>query len=110
MQELNQRKLKNKLIELKKQLESVNDQDPYKRADYSDENTQDDDAAEREEHIRVEAIQEDLEKRILKIEKALQKMETGKYGLCEECGGKIDKARLKLMPEAEICMECMRRK
>src|SRR5688572_16087794 len=43
---------------------------------------------------------------ISKIEKALQKMEDGKYGLCEECEDQISLKRLRARPEAQLCIQC----
>ncbi len=40
------------------------------------------------------------------IEEALEKIEEKSYGVCEECGGKIPKGRLKVMPFAKYCVEC----
>ncbi|MDH3258224.1 MAG: TraR/DksA family transcriptional regulator [Deltaproteobacteria bacterium] len=40
------------------------------------------------------------------IEEALDKIEEGTYGTCEECGGKIPKGRLKAMPFALYCVDC----
>ncbi len=41
-----------------------------------------------------------------KIEKALQRMEDGSYGYCEECGDEIGFPRLKARPVAELCIDC----
>lgn len=40
------------------------------------------------------------------IEEALDKIEEGTYGTCEECGGKIPKGRMKAMPFALYCVDC----
>ncbi|WP_457570365.1 RNA polymerase-binding protein DksA [Desulfurobacterium sp.] len=45
-------------------------------------------------------------KYLKKIEKALQKIEEGTYGICEECGKCISYERLKLRPVAELCINC----
>lgn len=41
-----------------------------------------------------------------KIEIALQKMEDGSYGLCEECEEPISLKRLRARPEAQLCIQC----
>ncbi|MGP8051458.1 MAG: TraR/DksA family transcriptional regulator [Desulfobaccales bacterium] len=41
------------------------------------------------------------------IEEALQRLETGSYGLCEVCGQPIEPRRLEIMPEAPLCRGCM---
>ena len=40
------------------------------------------------------------------IDNALHKMETGEYGLCEECGMPIAIERLEAIPDAELCLKC----
>jgi DnaK suppressor protein len=41
-----------------------------------------------------------------KIEKALQKIDEGTYGLCEECEEPISLKRLQARPEAQLCIQC----
>ncbi len=49
----------------------------------------------------------DNEQKILnRIETALEKIDEGKFGLCETCGKKIAKVRLKAVPYAELCVPC----
>lgn len=49
----------------------------------------------------------DNEKRILgNVEDALQKIESGAYGVCEKCGKEIEIERLKAMPFAKFCIKC----
>lgn len=45
-------------------------------------------------------------KLIMKIQKALRKIEDGTFGICEVCGQKIDIERLKSRPVAELCIDC----
>lgn len=40
------------------------------------------------------------------IRNALARMETGEYGLCEECGEDIAPARLRAQPAATLCVHC----
>jgi DnaK suppressor protein len=40
-----------------------------------------------------------------KIDKALGKMDDGTYGLCDRCGRPIEKARLKALPYANLCLQ-----
>ncbi len=42
------------------------------------------------------------------IEKALEQMRDGSYGLCEHCEKKIPLTRLKALPYATTCIECQR--
>ncbi|MGH7766406.1 MAG: RNA polymerase-binding protein DksA [Candidatus Binatia bacterium] len=45
-------------------------------------------------------------KLIAKIEEALQRLEEGSYGVCEECGEKIGTPRLKARPVTTLCIDC----
>ena len=40
------------------------------------------------------------------IEAAIERIEDGTYGQCEECGGKIPTARLEAIPYAALCVRC----
>lgn len=63
----------------------------------------DPDVVERETTM---ALVEALELRVAEINAALAKVETGGYGICERCGEPIDPERLKIMPEATMCVQC----
>ncbi|MFK4154498.1 TraR/DksA C4-type zinc finger protein [Streptomyces fungicidicus] len=39
-------------------------------------------------------------------ERALQRLDAGTYGLCENCGNPIGKARMQAFPRATLCVEC----
>lgn len=41
-----------------------------------------------------------------RVQRALDKLENGTYGICEECGGRIDRARLEALPQAIYCLDC----
>jgi DnaK suppressor protein len=43
---------------------------------------------------------------IRKIERSLQDIEEGVYGLCENCGEEISVKRLKARPTARYCIDC----
>ena len=40
------------------------------------------------------------------IDRALEKIEAGTYGLCEQCGDLIPEARLQALPYAALCVTC----
>jgi DnaK suppressor protein len=56
---------------------------------------------ERERDLSLENNVRDL---LGKIEKALTRMDEGTYGTCERCGKPIEKARLKALPYANLCI------
>lgn len=43
---------------------------------------------------------------VLQTERALERIDTKSYGLCEECSNTIGKARLQVFPRATLCMIC----
>ena len=40
------------------------------------------------------------------IDRALEKIHDGTYGVCEKCGDPIPKERLKALPHAALCVKC----
>lgn len=46
-------------------------------------------------------------KKLKQIDEALSKIENGTYGICEECGEEIPLARLKILPFAKLCVDCV---
>lgn len=63
-------------------------------------------------------LQRDLDYRLLtmstetlkNVEYALERLEQGTYGTCEECGQEIKKKRLQALPFARYCVDCQREK
>jgi DnaK suppressor protein len=49
---------------------------------------------------------ERLRQRLILIEEALDAIENGEYGFCEECVEPISEKRLQLMPFARFCVRC----
>ena len=43
---------------------------------------------------------------IATVEHALEKIEKGTYGLCDNCGKKIAPERLEALPQASLCLNC----
>jgi DnaK suppressor protein len=65
------------------------------------------DSVSEERTRELDLILTDREKRKLaQIDDAIDRIEENTYGLCEECGIKIPKARLKVLPFAKFCVEC----
>lgn len=65
------------------------------------------DSVSEERTRELDMILTDREKKkLLQIDDALDRIEDASYGLCEECGVKIPKGRLKVMPFAKYCVEC----
>jgi RNA polymerase-binding transcription factor DksA len=43
---------------------------------------------------------------LFEIDHALRKITQSSYGFCERCGKSIAKRRLKLLPQARLCIRC----
>lgn len=56
---------------------------------------------EREKDLSIENNVRDL---LQKIERALERMDAGTYGVCERCGKPIPKTRIKALPYADLCI------
>ena len=51
-------------------------------------------------------LRERESKLIVKIKEALERIEGGSFGICEECGGQISVKRLRARPMATLCIDC----
>ena len=76
----------------------------------SDNASPDSDAAEQFGHARVAAIKAEIDHRIIQTKKALSRLNIGKYGVCESCGGMIDTDRLMVYPETTFCIFCEKKR
>jgi DnaK suppressor protein len=47
-----------------------------------------------------------LESGLARTERALAKLDEGTYGRCDACGGPIEPARLRAMPDGVLCLAC----
>jgi RNA polymerase-binding transcription factor len=63
------------------------------------------DAYERE---KTWALVQRLERKLESVDHALRMAKAGTYGICERCGNRIDPARLEVLPEATLCLDCQR--
>ena len=63
--------------------------------------------AEREKTL---ALVQTLERRVEMLERALEKAQKGKYGICEDCGQPIDAERLAILPETTLCVKCAQKR
>jgi len=43
---------------------------------------------------------------IASVEHALEKIDEGTYGMCDNCGKKIAPERLEALPQASLCLNC----
>lgn len=55
----------------------------------------------------AEAAASHAEELIAEVRHALDRLEDGTFGCCEECGGSIDLARLEALPYTRRCLQCV---
>ncbi len=51
-------------------------------------------------------VGQSLESSLARTERALEKLDEGTYGVCDNCGQPIAKARLEAMPDSVRCVAC----
>lgn len=103
--------LQDKKKELENELKNLGKENPRLKGDfeatYPDYGSSlEDSAMEFESYIEALPVEYRLEKRLQMVEKALEKIRKGKYGVCENCGKKISERRLEIVPEARFCIDC----
>jgi DnaK suppressor protein len=47
---------------------------------------------------------------LAEVDRALEKVDDGTYGLCDDCGQAISSERLEAMPSATLCVTCRARR
>jgi DnaK suppressor protein len=57
---------------------------------------------EREKDLSIEQNVRDL---LAKIERALRRIDEGRFGVCDRCGKPIEKARVKALPYVDLCIK-----
>ncbi|MEK7120335.1 MAG: TraR/DksA C4-type zinc finger protein [Patescibacteria group bacterium] len=110
--------LKEKLLVEKSRLEgdlkSFAKKDPKMKGDWDSKfpqmdeglQTEDEMSDEVEEYGNELAAEYPLEEQLSDVNLALEKIEKGKYGICENCGEEIPLERLQANPAAKLCMSC----
>lgn len=66
----------------------------------------DDQAIQRENDAALDALDEQGQREFKAIAAALERIASGVYGQCLDCGGTISVDRLKALPSASRCVEC----
>jgi len=57
----------------------------------------------------VAAVVDRRARELAEVDRALEDIEAGRYGVCRECGDPIAPARLRVMPFATRCVACQAR-
>lgn len=55
---------------------------------------------------RISSMQEQELKELIAIDRAIAKLATVNYGVCEDCDEEIPEKRLLAVPEARLCTRC----
>lgn len=111
IQELKEKLEKQKDV-LQKELESFAKEDPKIKNNWDtkypnrEDGDKDEEADEVQEYDNKLSLEYSLESKLKDVNNALEKIENGKYGMCENCGKKIDEERLLACPEAKTCLRC----
>jgi RNA polymerase-binding protein DksA len=63
-------------------------------------------AKQLEDNEVVDALGNEARAEIAKISAALQRMDSGDFGICVECGMPISEGRIAAYPYADECIEC----
>jgi RNA polymerase-binding transcription factor DksA len=63
-------------------------------------------AADRSAAAVIESLDDADHLQLLRISRALARVDDGSYGTCTVCGAPIAKVRLRLVPEADRCAGC----
>lgn len=107
--------LKNALLEEKAELEKnlgkiakpVDKEEGDYETSFEDIGTdKDDNATEVDQYTQNLGVESALEKNLQDVIDALEKMDKGTYGICENCQKEIPVERLKANPSAKTCIKC----
>ncbi len=100
-------RLLDKRQRLYEELSDLDKQDPYLQEGRDTDNAEVVDEAILEDYakVQIEAKKANINKMLAQINKALDRMQSGEYGICEITGDEIDKARLLAYPEATTTLE-----
>lgn len=89
--------LESRLERIERDLDEPNDPDSSERAVQME----DDDSLEAQGRL--------VTREIASTQRALDRIESGDYGYCVECGEEISEGRLEARPEAALCINCARK-
>ena len=98
-------------VELKRMVEGL-EEDQRFRAEEEEDFTQHDSGDMSQSLFTREmdaTVEQTLERRLRNVERALQKIEEGTYGICDDTGEPIPRGRLEAVPEAIYTVEAQRR-
>ena len=62
------------------------------------------------ERAQISALLDHARTQLAELDAALDRMRSGSYGICEDCGDQIPPARLEAHPAARVCIACALRR
>ncbi len=102
--------LYNKLFSRRKEIlehaRNLKDQwlaDNYSQTEFGDK------AQQEYTYLNLNKLDVQARKEVQIIDRALDKMQFGDYGICENCGQEISEKRLQALPWATMCVECVQK-
>lgn len=105
MTDTEKEKLKSFLLETKKDLEEKLEK--LTKVDFGDDiDSGEEESDEAEELAANIPLSNTFRDRLKGIDKALEKMDAGTYGICENCGKEISMGLLEVDPESKLCKDC----
>jgi DnaK suppressor protein len=69
-----------------------------------------DGTAEAVERLSTTAAARSISSSIAAIDRAMEKLADGSYGICDRCGREIPEARLDALPATSHCIDCAARR
>ncbi|HEX6709998.1 MAG TPA: TraR/DksA C4-type zinc finger protein [Rubrobacter sp.] len=106
---------KRRLIDLKGELQRVRDglEEDQRELEDQEEDLTEHDAGDMSQSVfdrEMDAtVEGQIDRRLQDVERALQKVEDGTYGICDDTGEEIPKGRLEAVPEAIRTVEAQER-
>lgn len=105
------KKIKKEKKALEKELKKIADEDIKPKGDYDTRMPQfgkhkDEESLEFTLYDSRLPVEHNLELRLAKVNRSLDRIQKDDYGICINCNKPIKRARLEIVPETETCMKC----
>jgi RNA polymerase-binding protein DksA len=84
-------------------------QQPLEGREGSPYGKREEEASETVELEKKLVLENKMKDTLVEIEHAIEKYNNGTYGMCDVCGQEIDEDRLKVQPQASLCIKCKSR-
>jgi DnaK suppressor protein len=63
-------------------------------------------AAMQQAHEQAHWLEKDQKQRVAEIDRVLERIAAGRYGVCDNCAKPIPPERLEAKPHATLCIDC----